>query len=104
MLREKDVTGCREHQSQLPSLSPGMLSQPSTAPHAANRRAEKQRARGSGQRLREKTAETEKSRNKEMKKRGGMDRKEPGSGESIKAVCAWGLRAGGERAKERGGL
>lgn len=48
MLREKDVTGCREHQSQLPSLSPGTLSQPSTAPHAANLRAEKQRARESG--------------------------------------------------------
>lgn len=50
MLSEKDVMECREHQSQLPSLSPGTLSQPSTAPHAANLRAEKQRARGSGRR------------------------------------------------------
>lgn len=67
-------------------LSPGTLSQPSTAPHAANLRAEKQRARGLGWgRLREKTAETEKLRNKEMKKRGGMNRKEPGPGESIRS-------------------
>lgn len=49
MLREKKVMAYREQQSQLPSLSPGNLSQTSTTPYAANLRTEKQRARGSGQ-------------------------------------------------------
>lgn len=94
MLREKDVVACRAQHSQALSLSAGSHSQTSATPRPADLRTEKQ-GEGVGGGQREKTAETEKLRNNEMRKRGGMESKESGPGNSNRSCVCLGGRGWG---------